>query len=61
MLYKGTWTRQDVRDLKRLFPGHLTDEVADLLNRPVAAVKKKAERLKLRKTKQYLRTLGRKV
>jgi hypothetical protein len=55
---KGAWTKNDLRDLKRLFPGRSTEEVAQLLHRPLQAVKKKASRLGLRKSKKRMKALG---
>ena len=39
---KGSWTRDDVKQLKKLFPDRPTAEVAAELGRPTEAVKKKA-------------------
>jgi hypothetical protein len=56
---KGTWTRDDVRHLKKLFPNRPTAEVAAELGRPTEAVKKKASRMGLRKSRRYMKSLGR--
>jgi hypothetical protein len=56
---KGSWTRDDVRRLKRLFSNRPTAEVADELGRPTEAVKKKASRMGLRKSGRYMKSLGR--
>ncbi len=56
---KGSWTRQDVRELKKLFPNRPTAEVARKLGRPTEAVKKKASRMGLRKSRKYMKSLGR--
>ena len=53
------WTRGEVAKLKRLFPKFPTAMVAAELDRPVEAVKKKAFRLGLKKSRTYLRSLGR--
>jgi len=58
-LTKGLWTKDDLNLLKRLFGSHPTAEVAGKLGRPTEAVKKKASRMGLRKTKPYMKTLGR--
>ena len=58
-LIKGTWTQDDLKMLKKLFPSNPTAEVAAQLCRPTEAVKKKASRMGLRKTKRYMKTLGR--
>lgn len=58
---KGTWTKDDIKTLKRLFPNTPTADIAAELGRSVDCVKKKAERLGLKKTKKYMRSLGRTV
>ena len=56
---KGTWTPSDIKLLKQKFPNSPTAEIATKLGRPVDAVKKKASRMGLRKTKKYMKSLGR--
>ena len=56
---KGSWTRDDLKQLKKLFPNRPTAEVAAELNRPTEAVKKKASRMGLKKSSRYMRSLGR--
>ncbi len=56
---RGSWTRDDVRRLKSLFPNRPTADVAAELGRPTTAVKKKASRMGLRKSGRYLRSLRR--
>jgi len=56
---RGSWTKDDVRRLKQLFPSRPTAEVAAELGRPTEAVKKKASRMGLRKSGRYLKSLGR--
>ncbi|OHB65526.1 MAG: hypothetical protein A2Y76_04550 [Planctomycetes bacterium RBG_13_60_9] len=56
---KGSWTRDDLKQLKKLFPDRPTAEVAAELGRPTEAVKKKASRMGLRKSRRYMKTLGR--
>jgi len=58
-LIKGTWTKSEISLLKRLFPSNPTAQIAARLNRPTDAVKKKASRMGLRKSKSYLKKLGR--
>jgi len=53
----ATWTKDDIKTLRRLYPRYRTEEVADMLDRSVDAVKKFASRTGLRKTKKYLRDL----
>ncbi len=56
---RGSWTRDDVKRLKKLFPDRPTAEVAAKLGRPTEAVKKKASRMGLRKSGRYMKSLGR--
>ncbi len=58
-LVKGLWSKSEISLLKKLFPSNLTAKVAAKLGRPVEAVKKKASRMGLKKTKKYLKSLGR--
>lgn len=57
---KGLWTKSEVSLLKKLFPSNPTAQIATKLGRPTDAVKKKASRLGLRKSKKYMKSLGRK-
>jgi len=56
---KGVWTKADVNTLRKLFPATPTAKIAAKLGRPTDAVKKKASRMGLRKSKKYMKTLGR--
>jgi len=58
-LKKGTWTKADLKLLKKLFGNNLTSAVAKALGRPYDAVKKKAARMGLSKSKSYMKKLGR--
>jgi len=58
-LVKGTWSKSDINLLRRLFPNNPTATIAAKLGRPLDAVKKKASRMGLRKSKKYLKSLGR--
>jgi len=58
-LTKGTWSKTDLKELRRLFPSRPTADVAAKLGRPTEAVKKKASRMGLRKTRSYMKSLGR--
>lgn len=58
-LVRGVWTKSDLATLKKLFPATPTAAIAAKLGRPTDAVKKKASRMGLRKSKKYLKTLGR--
>ena len=56
---KGTWSPGDLKILKQQFPNTPTAQIAAKLGRPVDAVKKKASRMGLRKSKKYMKSLGR--
>jgi hypothetical protein len=56
---KGTWSENDLKLLKKQFPNKATAEIAAQLGRPTDAVKKKASRMGLRKSKKYMKSLGR--
>ena len=58
-LVRGSWSKGDVKELRKLFPSRPTAEVAAKLGRPTEAVKKKASRMGLRKSKRYMKSLGR--
>jgi len=58
-LIKGQWTKKDLGQLRKLFGNNSTAQVAAELGRPLDAVKKKASRMGLKKTKSYLKKLGR--
>jgi hypothetical protein len=58
-LKKGLWTKSDLATLKKLFANNPTAEISAKLGRPNDAVKKKASRMGLRKSKRYMNTLGR--
>ena len=58
-LVKGLWSKSDIALLKKLFSNNPTAPIAAKLGRPIDAVKKKAARTGLRKSKRYMKTLGR--
>ncbi|MGD8499528.1 MAG: hypothetical protein PVJ86_02710 [Phycisphaerales bacterium] len=58
-LAKGLWSKSEVGLLKKLFPSNPTAKIAARLGRPTDAVKKKASRMGLRKSKRYMKSLGR--
>ena len=58
-LRKGLWTTKDLSLLKKLFPVTPTAKIAAKLGRKTDAVKKKASRMGLCKSKKYLKSLGR--
>ncbi|NOR67611.1 MAG: hypothetical protein GQ528_09680 [Woeseiaceae bacterium] len=58
-LVKGLWSKSEISLLRKLFPSNPTAKVATKLGRPVESVKKKASRMGLKKTKKYMKSLGR--
>jgi len=58
-LVKGLWSKSEVALLRKLFPNNPTTKVAARLGRSPDTVKKKASRIGLKKTKKYLKSLGR--
>ena len=56
---RGPWSTRETSLLKKLFSTNPTAKIAAWLGRPLDAVKKKASRMKLRKSKKYLRSIGR--
>jgi len=58
-LVKGLWSKSEVSLLRKLFQNNPTAKVAAQLGRPTEAVKKKASRMGLKKSKKYLKSLGR--
>ena len=58
-LIRGLWSKSELALLKKLFPSNPTAEIAAKLGRPNDAVKKKASRMGLLKSKRYLKSLGR--
>jgi hypothetical protein len=53
------WKPAEVKLLRKLFSTTPTPEIAKKLRRKTDAVKKKASRMGLRKSKKYLRSIGR--
>jgi hypothetical protein len=58
-LLKGLWAKRDLAILTKLFPVTATAKIAAKLGRQTDAVKKKASRMGLCKSKRYLKSLGR--
>ncbi len=56
---RGQWSTKDLNLLKRLFGVNATSKIAKKLKRKTDAVKKKASRMGLKKSKVYLRRIGR--
>ena len=53
------WTKEEVRQLRKVFGNNSNATVGTLLGRSAKAVERKAARLGFTKTKRYLRGLGR--
>ncbi|MBL7106290.1 MAG: hypothetical protein ISS77_01615 [Phycisphaerae bacterium] len=58
-LVTGTWLKDEIKLLKKIYSNRSTAEVAQELSRGFDAVKKKASRMGLKKTKTYMKKLGR--
>jgi len=58
-LVKGLWSKSEVSFLKKFFHNNPTAKVATRLGRSTDTVKKKASRMGLKKSKKYLKLLGR--
>ena len=56
---RGQWSKGDLNLLKRLFPVTATSKIAKKMGRKTDAVKKKASRMGLKKSKAYLKRIGR--
>lgn len=53
------WTAKEANLLRKLFATNPTAKIAPKFGRSTDAVKKKAARMGLRKSKRYMKTLGR--
>jgi DNA-directed RNA polymerase specialized sigma24 family protein len=53
------WRPADIATLKRLFSENPTAKIAKRLGRSLDTVKKKASRMGLKKSKRYLKRIGR--
>ena len=58
-LIKGLWSKSEIKLLKKLFSNNPTAQIASRLGRSTDTVKKKASRMGLRKSKKYMKSLGR--
>ena len=56
---RGVWSTSDLNLLKKHFPDTPTAQLAKKLKRKADAVKKKASRMGIRKSKRYLKSIGR--
>ena len=61
MSITSAWTKDENKQLKRMYPNNPTRAVAVVLGRSEGAVKKRAKRLGLKKTSKHLKSLGRKA
>ena len=53
------WSKDEVKLLKKIFRDTSNREVAEQLGRSISSVSAKASALGLRKTKKYLKSIGR--
>jgi hypothetical protein len=58
-LTRKRWTREEIKYLKRVFRNMRTADVAKRMKRTVSSVQQKATVLRLKKTKKYLKSIGR--
>ena len=56
---KRKWTREEIKYLKKVFRNMRTADVAKRMKRTVSSVQQKATILRLKKTKKYLKSIGR--
>jgi len=56
---KGRWSKSDINLLKKLFPNDSTARVAARFRRSAKTVEKKAYGMGLKKSRKYLKSLGR--
>ncbi len=56
---RGQWSARDIAMLKKMFPVTATSQIAKKMGRNTDAVKKKASRMGLKKSKPYLKRIGR--
>ena len=55
------WEKNETKMLKKMYGSQPNSKIASLLKRTPKAIERKAAKMKLFKTKKYLRALGRKV
>ena len=58
-LVTGLWSKDEVKPLKTLSVNGRTQDVADQLGRSLRSVMGKADKMGLKKSKKYLKSLGR--
>ena len=57
-LKSGVWSKDELKQLKQMFRSTSTKEVAEKLGRNEKSVQAKASKLGLKKTKKYLKSIG---
>jgi len=57
-LTRKRWTREEIKYLKKVFRNMRTADVAKRMRRTVSSVQQKATILGLKKTKKYLKSIG---
>jgi hypothetical protein len=55
----GLWSKDEIKKLRKIFPNMSTREAAEKVGRPLETTRKKAYKLGLHKSKQYLKSIGR--
>ena len=58
-LVTGLWSKDEVKQLKKLYVNGRTQDVADQLGRSLRSVMGKADKMGLKKSKKYLKSTGR--
>jgi len=56
---RAAWSKDEVKSLKKLYPNKSTRQIADKLGRSLKAVQIKASKMGLKKSRKYLKRLGR--
>ena len=57
-LRSGAWSKDEAKLLKQMFRSTSTKQVAEKLGRAERSVQAKASKLGLKKTKKYLKSIG---
>jgi hypothetical protein len=55
---KGKWSNDELKLIRKVFPTASTRQVAEKLGRTVKSVEIKASKMGLKKSKKYLKTIG---
>ena len=55
---KKVWTRENIEDLKRLYPYRYNDELSEIFHRSAGAIAVKANKLGLKKEASLIRAMG---